>query len=67
MAQTVKVHILDMDWTEIKEVSLEEAQRLVTESYANGRTVVDKGTGNVIDEITPGVDEIIIVGIMDGG
>ena len=67
MAQTIKVNIIDMDGTEFKEVSPEEAQGLVVEAYANGRTVVDKGTGNVIDEITPGVDEIIIVGVMDGG
>ena len=67
MARTIKVHVIDMDRQEFKEVSPEEARRLIEESYAHGRTVVDKKTGYVIEEITPAVDEIIIVEIIDGG
>ena len=67
MTPTIKVHIIDMDRMEFKEVSPEEARSLIAESYARGRTVVDKKTGYVIDEITPAVDEIIIVETIDGG
>ena len=67
MSPTVKVSRLAIEGTEIKEVDLEDAKKLIEEAYARGNFVLDKETGNVIEDIDPDVKEILVVGVLGGG
>ena len=67
MSQMIKVNTLSADGIEIKEVAFEEARGLIAEAYAEVNVVIDKGSGNVIDNLTPEVKEIILVAIIAGG
>lgn len=67
MEQKIKVHRIGIGTVEVEEVDLEEAKRLVEETYAQGNLVVDQETGNVIDDITADTKEIFLVGVMGGG
>ena len=69
VARTIKVHILGRNGREIKEVSLEEAKTILKETFADslGGLVVDQRTGQVIWEIGPNVEEVLIVNLMVGG
>lgn len=52
----------------VKEVSREEARSFVEQAYRQGNTVVvDKRTGNVIDEVSPETEEIVMVTVLGGG
>lgn len=66
MSRTIKVQT-DLDDAGFREVALEEAKRFIAEALPQGYIVIDKGTGQVIREITPETREIIIVQLMDGG
>jgi len=65
----IKVHIWGKNGTEIKEVSLEEARKMIKEVYADpmGGFVVDRETGQVITEINPDIKELAIIDQMIGG
>jgi len=65
----IKVHILGRDGVEIKEVNLQEAERILKETYADpfGGLVADRRTGEVIWEIGPNVEELFIMDQMIGG
>ena len=67
MSRTIKVNILSANGMEVKEVGIEEAKQLIEKSYTQGNVVIDKRTGNVIDDIPSEADEIILVGILGGG
>lgn len=69
MARMIKVHILGRSGLELREVSLEEAERILKETYADslGGLVTDRRTGQVISEIGPDVEELLIIGHMVGG
>ena len=69
MARTIKVHVSGRHGTEIKEVNLREAERLLKETYADpmGGFAADKGTGEVIWEIGPEVEELLIIDHIIGG
>jgi uncharacterized membrane protein len=67
MTRTIKVHRLAEDASEKREVSVEEAEKILQEAYARGNIVVNKQIGEVIDEITPDVEEIILVQVVAGG
>ena len=69
MSRIVKVHILGRNGLEVKEVSLEEAERILTEAYADpmGGLVSDKKTGEVIWEIGPDTEELFILDHVIGG
>ena len=67
MARTVKVNRLAQSGVEVIEVPYEEAERMVEEANTKGRLVANKRTGEVIDKITPGVQEIMIIEIVGGG
>ena len=69
MARMIKVHILGRNGLETKEVSLEEAETILTETYADslGGLVTDRRTGQVISEIGPDVEELFIVSHIIGG
>lgn len=69
MARVIKVHILGRNGLETKEVSLEEAETILNETYADslGGLVTDRRTGEVISEIGPDVEELFIVNHIIGG
>ncbi len=69
MARMIKVHIMGRKGTEIKEVDLEEAERILKETYADplGGLVTDRRTGEVIWEIGPNIEELFIIEHMIGG
>ena len=69
VARMVKVHILGRNGLETSIVSLEEAGRILKETYADslGGLVADRRTGEVISEIGPDVEELLIVNQMIGG
>jgi hypothetical protein len=69
MARMIKVHVLGRNGLETKEVSLEEAERILKETYADslGGLVTDKRTGKVIEEIGPDVEELLIINYIIGG
>jgi hypothetical protein len=65
--QPIKIHIINLDSTEDREVSVEEAQRIVEDSWAQGMTAIDRKTGNVIDKVTADIRDILIIIVIDGG
>ena len=69
MARVIKVHISGRSGVEIKKVNLQEAERLLKETYADpmGGLVADKRTGEVIWEIGPDVEELFIMDHIIGG
>ena len=69
MARMIKVQVLGRNGLEIKEVSLEEAEMILKETYADslGGLVVDKRTGEAIEEIGPDVEELLIISHIIGG
>jgi len=69
MARMIKVHILGRDGVEIKEVNLQEAERILLETYADpmGGLVSNRKTGEVIWEIGPEVEELFVMDHMIGG
>ena len=54
---------------ESQQVSLEEAQKILEDTYNNpvGGIVVDAKTHEVLAQLNPGVDEIVIIEQMLGG
>lgn len=67
MTQRLKVYRTGDRGIEIEEVDIEEAKKILAEAMAEGRTVVNKGNGEVIYELEPDVEELLIVDIIDGG
>ena len=67
MTRIIKVSRLAIDGMEVKEVHLGEARKIVEDAYAQGRFVVTQQTGELIDEITPEVEEILIIEAVGGG
>jgi len=65
----IKVHVLGRNGLETKEVSLEEAEIILKETYADslGGLVADRRTGKVIREISPDVEELLIINYIIGG
>jgi hypothetical protein len=69
LTRAIKVSVLGRNGLETKEVCLEEAEKILKESYADpmGGLVYDGRTGEVIGEIGPNVREIVIIDHMIGG
>ncbi len=67
MAQTIKITRFANEGLEVKEVDLAEAKRMVEEATSKGRLVVNKRKGEVIDEVTPDIEEIMIIEAAGGG
>ena len=69
MERMIKVHIMGRNGTEIKDVNLQEAERILKETYDDplGGLVSDNKTGEIIWEIGPNVEEIFIIDHMIGG
>lgn len=67
MTQRLKVYRTGDRGIEIEEVDIEEAKKILAEAMAEGRVVVNKGNGEVISELEPDVEELLIVDIIGGG
>ena len=67
MTELIKIQWIGVDGMDYKEVSLAEAKRLVAEACEESFSVIDKKTGFTVGEITPDINEIIIMGLMEGG
>ncbi len=67
MTQKLKVYSTGDRGIEIKEVDIEEAKKILAEAMAEGRIVINKGNGEVISELEPDVEELLIVDIVEGG
>ena len=67
MAKTVKVRVIGS--SQIREVTIEEAREILEETYDSpeGGMVADAKTGEVIWQITPDTEEIVIIEQMIGG
>ena len=67
MVQRIKVRTLGSE--EIKEVTLQEAQRMLEDTYNGpvGGVVADGRTGKIIWQMTPDITEIIIIEQIVGG
>lgn len=63
MARMIKVHILDRNGMEIKEVNPQEAERIFKETYTDalGGFVCEKRTEEVICELGPATEELFVV------
>ena len=69
MERRIKLYITGVDGTEVKVVSLEEAQKVLQQTYADavGGFVANRKNGEIISQITPDIDELIIVDHVIGG
>ncbi len=65
----IKLYITSSWGTEVKEVSLEEAEKVVKSTYADpfGGFVVNRKNGEIISEITSDIDEVVIIEHLIGG
>lgn len=67
MLRTIKIHHMGRSGMEIKELGLEEAKLFMEDAANWGWIVADARTQEVIWEIGPEVDEIMIYGMLGGG
>jgi hypothetical protein len=64
--QMVKVHDTG-GGVGVVEVDADEAEKIIAAAREKGRLVINKGKGEVITHLEPGVEEILIVDIVEGG
>ena len=67
MTRIIKVHQMGRRGTEIKEVGLDEAKLMLEDATIWGWVVANAETQEVIWEISPEVEEIVILGMLGGG
>ena len=67
MTRIIKVHQMGRRGMEIKEVGLDEAKLILEDATTWGWIVADAKTQEVIWEIGPEVEEIMIIGMLAGG
>lgn len=67
MAGKVKVYRSGDKGIEVEEVDIEAAKRIVEQARGQGRCVVDKKIGQVIEDLNPNTEELLIVDILEGG
>ena len=67
MTRIIKVHQMGRRGMEIKEVGLDEAKLILEDATTWGWIVADAKTQEVIWEINPEVEEIMIIGTLGGG
>ena len=65
--RTVKVHRLSRRGMEVEEVDLTEAEEILEEANTWGWIIADARTQEIIWEIGPNVEEIMIIGMLGGG
>lgn len=67
MVRTIKVYRLGLGSVEIEEMDTEGAEGVLREAYNQGNLVIDKETGDIVEEITSNIKEIFVVGAIEGG
>jgi hypothetical protein len=67
MVRKVKVYVSGDRGIEVEEVDADGAKKLIEEARAQGRCIIDKKIGEVIEDLKPGVEEILIFDIVEGG
>ncbi len=67
MNKTIKVRIIGQK--EVREVTLEEARKILDNTYSDavGGMVANGRTGEMIYQINPDVEEIVVIDSMLGG
>ena len=68
MERTIKVYTSGRNMMElIKEATVQEAKEILADTYARGGLVVDSKTYEVIQELDPKIEEILIINLLGGG
>ncbi len=67
MVNKVKVYKSGDRGIEIEEVDVQGAKKIIEEARVQGRCIIDKKIGEVIEDLKPGVEEVLIVDIVEGG
>ena len=67
MLRKVKVYVSGDRGIEVEEVDAEEARRIIAEAKGQGRCIINKQIGEVIEDLKPGVEEVLIFDIVEGG
>jgi len=67
MVAKVKVYVSGDRGIEVEEVDADRARQLIGEARAQGRCIIDKKIGEVIEDWKPGVEEVLIFDIVEGG
>ena len=65
MERMIKVQWLGRN--EPQEVDIQEAERILEHAYNSGELVVNGRTNEIILELSPNVDELLIVPMLFGG
>ena len=67
MTKIVKVRVIGS--SEVREVTFEQAREIIEETYNNpvGGMVTDAKTGGIIWQISPNIEEIVVIEQMIGG
>ena len=67
MTRRVKVYKSGVRGIEVEEVDVDQARKLIEEARVQGRCIIDKRIGEVIEDLKPGVEEVLFVDIVEGG
>jgi len=67
MTRRVKVYKSGVRGIEVGEVDVDQARKLIEEARVQGRCIIDKKIGEVIEDLKPGVEEVLFVDIVEGG
>jgi hypothetical protein len=67
MTRRVKVYKSGVRGIEVEEVDVDQARKLIEEARVQGRCIIDKKIGEVIEDLKPGVEEVLFVDIVEGG
>jgi len=67
VAHTVRVYRSGDKGIEVEEVDMEAARKIVKKACSQGRCVIDKRNGTVVEDVGPHVEELLIVDIVEGG
>jgi acetylglutamate kinase len=67
MVRKLKVYVSGDRGIEVEEVDADRARQLIEEAKAQGRCIIDRKVGEVIEDLKPGVEEVLIFDIVEGG
>ncbi len=65
--RTIRVHQMGRSGMEVREVGLDEAERILEDAAIWGWSVADAKTEEIIWKIEPDVTEIMVIGMLGGG
>jgi (2Fe-2S) ferredoxin len=67
VANKVRVYRSGDKGIEVEEVDMEAAKKILEEACSQGKCVIDKISGTMVDDVGPDVKELLIVDIVEGG